>query len=64
MKIKLECRQAHRLSSESMDRRLSLVERIQLRLHLSVCDACTTVAAQMRLLRGALHRLGGGDDPR
>jgi hypothetical protein len=64
MKLRLECREAHRLAIERMDRRLSLVERAQLRLHLSVCDACTAIASQMHWLRGAMRRLGSDRDPR
>jgi len=63
MKFRLACREAHRLSIEGMDRRLSLGERLRLRAHLLACDACTTVSAQMRLLRGAMQRLGQDSEP-
>ena len=62
MKFRLECREAHRLSIEKMDRRLSWFEQVRWRAHLLACDACTTLTAQMRLLRGAMQRLGHDDD--
>lgn len=64
MKFFLKCHEAHRLALEQMDRDLSLLEAVRLRLHLSVCDACTRIGAQARLLREAMHRLGGEGDPR
>jgi len=62
MKFRLECREAHRLSIEKMDRRLSWFELARWRAHLLACDACTTLTAQMRLLRVAMRRLGQEDD--
>ena len=53
--MKPDCREVHRLVSEGMDRDLSLVERLRLRLHLLVCTACTRFSEQMALLRGAMH---------
>lgn len=58
MKFKLTCRQAHRLVVERMDRDLGRMERLRLRLHLGICDACTAFAGQMSLLRRAMRRLG------
>lgn len=63
MKFRLQCREAHRLAIEGMDRRLTLGERVRLRAHLLACEACTSLNAQMRLLRGAMRRLGR-DAPR
>lgn len=54
--LKPTCREIHRLVSEGMDRKLSLVERLRLRLHLTVCDACTRFSGQMDLLRQAMRR--------
>ena len=56
MKLKPTCHEVHRLVSEGQDRDLSVVEKIRVRLHLVVCDACTTFNAQMRFLRKAMHR--------
>jgi hypothetical protein len=48
MKFRLKCREAHRLSIERMDRRLSWLETLRLRAHLAACDACSTVSAPVR----------------
>ncbi|MDC8757776.1 zf-HC2 domain-containing protein [Janthinobacterium fluminis] len=53
--LKPTCREVHRLVSEGMDRELSTVERIRMRLHLMVCGACTRFNGQMGLLRRAMR---------
>jgi hypothetical protein len=60
--LKPTCREVHRLVSEGMDRELSLVERVRMRLHLMVCDACTRFNGQMALLRRAMHSFPAPDD--
>ncbi|AKU23196.1 zf-HC2 domain-containing protein [Massilia sp. MB5] len=60
--LKPTCREVHRLVSEGMDRQLSLVERIRMRLHLTVCDACTRFSGQMALLRQAMRRFPFDDE--
>ena len=64
MAIHLSCREASRLISQGMDRRLSFTEKITLRLHLFVCDACTRLTRHVRFLRRALKSYPGPDDPR
>lgn len=54
----IDCREASRLISQHADRPLPLARRLQLRLHLFVCDACTNFSRQVRLLRETLRRLG------
>jgi hypothetical protein len=44
------------LITESYQRPLRWRERIALRLHLTVCDACTNFKKQMRLLTDAARR--------
>jgi len=61
--FRLSCKEASRLISEGMDRRLSVTERITLRLHLGICDACTRFTSQVQFLRRALKVLPGPDDP-
>lgn len=56
MKLKPTCREVHRLVSEEQDRRLSVVEKIRVRLHLIVCEACTTFNGQIGFLRKAMHK--------
>ncbi len=62
MKLKPTCREVHRLVSEGQDRDLSVVEKIRVRVHLVVCDACTTFNRQMRFLRHAMRKFEIADD--
>lgn len=52
----LDCKHASRLVSQSMDRRLSMRERLGLWLHLLLCDACTRFSRQIALLRQAIRQ--------
>jgi hypothetical protein len=38
-------------------------ERITLRLHVGICDACTRFTSQVQFLRRALKAFPGSDDP-
>ena len=58
--IKPTCREVHRLVSEGMDRKLTLIERARMRLHLLVCEACTRFDRQMALIRRAMQRMVPG----
>jgi len=53
----LTCKEASRLVSQGLDRRLGLAERLALRLHLLVCDGCTNFSRQAAFLRRTLSRL-------
>jgi hypothetical protein len=44
------CKQTARLQSEAMDRRLSLLERIGLQLHLLLCKWCRRYVEQLTIL--------------
>lgn len=57
MSFKPTCKEVHRLTSEGLDRELSMTERTRLRMHLLVCEACRTFTDQMQLLRRAMHQL-------
>jgi len=61
--IRLSCKEASRLISQGMDRRLSFPERIAVRLHVGICDACTRFTRQVEFLRRALKAFPGPDDP-
>jgi hypothetical protein len=54
----LSCKEVSRMVSQGLDRRLSLFERLRLRLHLALCDGCTNFKKQMDFLRRALRELG------
>lgn len=56
--FKITCRQAHVLLSEQLDRGLRPMERLRLRLHLTVCDMCSRVARQFRFLSDVVRRIG------
>lgn len=58
MGIKPTCREVHRLTSEGLDRELSMVEKARVRMHLLVCNACRNFNGQMQLIRRAMRRLG------
>jgi hypothetical protein len=53
----LTCKQASQLISQSLDHPLSLSNRIKLRLHLLICDACSRFRKQLEQLSTALQRL-------
>jgi Putative zinc-finger len=61
--VHLSCREASRLISQGMERRLSVWERIVLRLHMGICDACTRFSRQAGFLRRALKAYGSTDEP-
>jgi hypothetical protein len=54
----LSCKEASRLVSQGLERRLGLFERLALRLHLAICDGCSNFRRQVLFLRRAVARLG------
>jgi len=56
--MRLTCREASRLVSQGLDRKLGFGERLALRLHLTICDACTNFKKQVDFLRRAVKQLG------
>ena len=60
--MRIDCKQASRLLSAELDGRLTIAQRAALRLHLTLCDACTNVKAQFEFLRRALRSYGGRRD--
>jgi hypothetical protein len=57
----LTCKEATNLASQGLDRRLGLLERLSLRVHLAVCDGCSRVARQFAFMRKAVRQLGSRD---
>ena len=57
----LSCKEASRLASQGLDRRLGLGERVALRLHLAICAGCMRFARQIAFLRKAVRELGTRD---
>jgi hypothetical protein len=50
------CREASRLQSEALDRKLSFPRRLGLWLHLLICKWCRRYGKQIRFLRGAARQ--------
>ncbi|MCB1959728.1 MAG: zf-HC2 domain-containing protein [Rhodocyclaceae bacterium] len=60
----LNCKESTRLLSESQERKLSLSESMQLRLHLMMCKGCANFSAHMDFLRQACRSyLSRADKP-
>ncbi len=45
------CKEASKLASDSLDRRLSLCERLKLKIHMLMCGKCKNSNETMKLLR-------------
>ena len=61
--MRVSCKQASLLASQALDRRLGWRERLTLRLHWLVCDACTRFKRQTEFLRTAVRGIPEiGDD--
>ena len=54
----LSCKEAARLVSQGLDRKLGFGERVMLRVHLTICDGCTNFKDQVAFLRQAIRKLG------
>ena len=52
----IKCKDASRLVSQQQDAQLTYWQRLTLRLHLSVCAACTRFQQQVRFLRTAMRK--------
>ncbi|HEY7240786.1 MAG TPA: zf-HC2 domain-containing protein [Burkholderiales bacterium] len=53
----LTCKEATRLVSQGLDRRLGPAERLALRLHLLICDGCSNFRKQVAFIRRTLAHL-------
>lgn len=51
----LTCKEISKLVSESLDRKLSLRQRMGVQLHLMMCSLCRTYRQQMRALRNIVR---------
>lgn len=52
----ISCKHATELISQGLDRRLTLAERLRLRLHLFICSGCRNTRKHFRFLRKALSQ--------
>jgi hypothetical protein len=55
--LALSCREASRLISESLDRKLTRRERWSLRIHTLLCRICRRFARQMDMIREAVANM-------
>lgn len=60
--LNLNCRQASRLVSDGMDRQLTRMERVGLRLHLIICSACRAWRRQLLFIRRAIRQRPQADE--
>lgn len=60
----MKCKEVTHLLSEAQDRKLVVGERIQVAMHLLMCEGCTNFRKQIDFLRLASRRYaaGPGDD--
>lgn len=61
----LNCKEVTHLLSEAQDRKLGLSEKLQLEMHLAMCQGCRNFRSQMDFLRQACRRYlgeGGRDE--
>jgi hypothetical protein len=54
--LRRTCKEVTRLVLEGQDRPLGLVDRVAVRLHMLICDACPRFLAQVTLMRLAVDR--------
>lgn len=52
----LNCRDATQLMSQSLDRKLTLGERMALKVHQTVCRPCRNCRRQLKFLRESARR--------
>lgn len=51
----LSCREATELYSQQQDHKLSLLESVNLRMHLAVCSGCRNFGRHMHVMRTLAH---------
>jgi predicted anti-sigma-YlaC factor YlaD len=58
----MNCHSVTRLLSEAQDRKLTLQEKVPLKMHLVMCSACTNFGHQMQLLRTMSRAYAKGEN--
>jgi predicted anti-sigma-YlaC factor YlaD len=56
-----KCKDVTRVLSDALDRRLTLGERLQVRVHLPTCSGCRAYRGQIAVLRVAAKTAAGRD---
>lgn len=62
MRCKPTCKEIHRLTSERLDRKLTLIERARMHVHFLACRGCRNFDGQMFLIRRAMRTLSAPDE--
>ncbi len=57
MKLMLTCKQASQIISQSLDNPLSRSDRMKLKFHLFICNACTRFNQQLHLIKTVAQRM-------
>lgn len=57
MQLMLTCKQASQIISQSLDAPLSFSNRMKLKFHLFICNACNRFNQQLRMLSNAVQRI-------
>lgn len=57
MKLLLNCKEASKIISQSLDNPLSWSNRMKLKFHLLICNACTRFNQQLRLIKNAINSI-------
>ncbi len=52
----MNCKEASRLTSDSMERKLTLWQRVSLWFHFGMCKLCSGFSKDLQRLREAVHR--------
>jgi predicted anti-sigma-YlaC factor YlaD len=60
---RLTCKQVARILSDGLDAEMAPAERIRVRLHMVMCEACRNVEQQFDLLRKLVRKSEPPDDP-
>lgn len=57
----LNCREITALYSESLERKLTLAERMSVRMHIMMCTGCRNFGTQMQTLRQVARAYAKGE---
>ena len=58
----LNCREVTNLYSESLERELTLAERMSVRMHVMMCSGCRNFGTQMKVLRHVARAYAKGEN--
>jgi len=62
-RLNLTCHDTSPLISEMMDRKVSFIKRLKIKIHLSLCKVCLYYKEQLELIRDLSKNLGREDFP-